>query len=93
MIIESFQGDAVSEPAIAIEQSDVEEEVAEALAFCDGDPIAALRATLIANAFLEAELERLAAAISAGFDRGRTRKAPRSRRDSMLLRGAKPEEG
>jgi len=82
----------VSEPAVAIEQPNVEEEVAEAIALCDGDPIAALRTTLIANVFLEAELERLVSAVSAGFERGRVRKAPRTRRESMVLRGAKPEE-
>ena len=37
---------------------------------------AALRATLIANAYLEAEIERLTEAISTGFARGRMRKAP-----------------
>ena len=36
----------------------------------------ALRATLIANAYLEAEIERLTEAISTGFARGRMRKAP-----------------
>jgi len=37
---------------------------------------AALRATLIANAYLEAEIERLTEAISTGFARARMRKAP-----------------
>jgi hypothetical protein len=37
---------------------------------------AALRTTLVANAYLEAEIERLTEAISAGFARGRMRKAP-----------------
>ena len=36
---------------------------------------AALRATLIANAYLEAEIERLTEAVSTGFARGRMRKA------------------
>jgi len=54
----------------------VEAEVAEAIASCGGDVRAALRATLIANAYLEAEIERLTEAISAGFARGRMRKAP-----------------
>jgi hypothetical protein len=35
-----------------------------------------LRATLIANTYLEAEIERLTEAISTGFARGRMRKAP-----------------
>ena len=51
-------------------------QVDEAIATCGGDVRAALRATLIANAYLEAEIERLTEAISTGFGRGRMRKAP-----------------
>ena len=47
----------------------IEDEVQEALAICGGDAIAALRITLIANAFLEAEIDRLSAAVSSGFAR------------------------
>jgi hypothetical protein len=54
----------------------IEAEVDEAIATCGGDVRAALRATLIANAYLEAEIERLTEAISTGFARGRMRKAP-----------------
>ena len=53
----------------------VEAEVDETIATCGGDVRAALRATLIANAYLEAEIERLTQAISTGFVRGRMRKA------------------
>jgi hypothetical protein len=53
----------------------IEDEVQEAVAICGGDAIAALRITLIANAFLEAEIDRLSAAVSSGFPRGRVRKA------------------
>ena len=49
----------------------IEDEVQEALAICGGDAIAALRITLIANAFLEAEVDRLTAAVSSGFARGK----------------------
>jgi hypothetical protein len=52
----------------------IEAEVDEAIAVCGGDARAALRATLIANAYLEAEIERLAEAISTGFARVRIRK-------------------
>ena len=55
--------------------ADAVEEVQEALAICGGDAIAALRTTLIANAFLEAEVDRLSAAVSSGFARGKVRKA------------------
>ena len=44
----------------------IEDEVQEALAICGGDAIAALRITLIANAFLQAEIDRLSAAVSSG---------------------------
>ena len=54
----------------------IEDEVQEALAICGGDAIAALRITLIANAFLEAEIDRLSTAVSSGFARGKVRKAP-----------------
>ena len=59
----------------------LEAEVDEAIAGCGGDVRAALRATLIANAYLEAEIERLTEAISTGFARGRMRKAPQRRND------------
>ena len=51
-----------------------EVEVDDAIATCGGDVRAALRATLIANAYLEAEIERLTEAVSSGFARGRMRK-------------------
>ena len=54
----------------------LEAEVDEAIATCGGDVRAALRATLIANAYLEAEIERLTEAISTGFARGQMRKPP-----------------
>ena len=63
----------MSQAALAL--PDVEDEVVQALAICDGDAIAALRATLIANAFLEARLERLSASASSGYARGRVKKA------------------
>jgi hypothetical protein len=51
----------------------LDEEVQQAIAVCDGDVMQALRITLIANAFLEAEIDRLTAQISTGFARGRVR--------------------
>ena len=53
----------------------LEAEVDEAIASCGGDVRAALRATLIANRYLEATIERLTQAISTGFARGRMRRA------------------
>jgi len=54
----------------------IEIEVDEAIAACGGDVRTALRVTLIANAYLEAEIERLTEAISTGFARGQMRRAP-----------------
>jgi hypothetical protein len=54
----------------------LEAQVDEAIAACGGDARAALRATLVANVYLEAEVERLTAATSTGFARGRLRKPP-----------------
>ena len=54
----------------------LEADVDAAIAICGGDPRAALRATLVANAYLEAEVQRLTEAISTGFARGRIRKPP-----------------
>jgi hypothetical protein len=49
----------------------LEREVDYAIAICDGDVRAALRSTLVANAFLDAELERLVQVVSVGFTRGK----------------------
>jgi hypothetical protein len=70
-------GPSVDEPAhAATGDSDaaeaLEREVEEAIALCDGDVRAALRAALVANSFHTAEVERLAQAVSFGFMRGRS---------------------
>ena len=44
----------------------------QAIAMCDGDVRAALRAALVANSFLMAEVDQLTSAVSFGFTRGRT---------------------
>ena len=54
----------------------LEAEVEEAIALCGGDVRAALRTTLIANAYLDREVQRLIEAISTGFARGRMRRPP-----------------
>jgi hypothetical protein len=62
-----------SEPAV---QAEIE--VQEAIDLCGGDARAALRATMIANMFLQSEVDRLTAAVSTGFARGRVRRRPDS---------------
>jgi hypothetical protein len=64
----------LSEPEASAPELDAE--VDEAIRMCSGDVRAALRATLVANAYLDAEVERLTEAVSAGFARGRMRKPP-----------------
>jgi hypothetical protein len=54
-------------------EDEIEREVDEAIALCDGDVRAGLRATLIANSFMEARCTLLGQAISAGFSRGKIR--------------------
>jgi hypothetical protein len=69
---------AASNPSAPDPAAALEAEVDEAISLCSGDVRAALRTTLIANAFLEAELERLSEAVSAGFARGRLRRRPKA---------------
>src|SRR5215468_11045104 len=45
------------------------------IAACDGDARAAVKATLVANGYLETELDRIAELVSPGFARGRIRPA------------------
>ena len=47
----------------------IDDEVQEALTICRGDAMAALRITLIANAFLEAQIDELKEQVSAGYAR------------------------
>jgi hypothetical protein len=42
----------------------------QAIAACGGDPRDAVKALLVANDFLESEVEKLQAAVSAGYARG-----------------------
>jgi hypothetical protein len=53
---------------------DFEAETEEAIALCDGDVRAALKATLIANAFLEVQIATITEMVSAGYGRGLVRK-------------------
>jgi hypothetical protein len=51
----------------------------QAIAACGGDAREAVKALIVANAFLETELEKLRAAVSAGYARGNL--LPRDRKD------------
>ena len=73
----------MSQPALASPPPayPLEDDVREALHICGGDPMKALRITLIANAFLEAQLDQLTAAVSPGFARRKPRSARKLKRD------------
>jgi len=65
-------------PAAANAADELQREVDQAIALCGGDTRAALRATLVANKFLNQEVERLARAVSVGFTRGKMSPARRA---------------
>jgi len=73
----------MSQPALAAPAPvySLEDDVREALEICGGDPMKALRITLIANAFLEAQIEHLSAAASPGFARRKPRSSRKFKRD------------
>ena len=53
----------------------IDNDVRQVLEICKGDVMAALRMVLIANAYYEEEIRRLKQEASAGYGRGRVRKA------------------
>jgi len=53
------------------DDSELEAAVDEAIAACDGDLRAAIRALIIANNFLESEVSELMKAVSHAYARGR----------------------
>jgi len=71
------QGDFMAQPA-PLAPNLLEAAVEQAIAICDGDVLAALRATLVANSFLMDEVERLTKEVSVGFARGRISPAQRT---------------
>ena len=53
----------------------------QAIAACDGDARLAVKALIVANEYLEAEVKALQAAVSNGYARGRFEPLPRDRKD------------
>jgi hypothetical protein len=53
------------------EDSELEAAVDEAIAACDGDLRATIRALIVANNFLECEVSELMKAVSQAYTRGR----------------------
>jgi hypothetical protein len=52
------------------ESDQLEAAADQAIAACDGDAREAVKALIVANAFLETDLEKLRAAVSTGYARG-----------------------
>ena len=72
----------VSQPLPNPEQSDTDQLEAaadQAIATCGGDAREAVKALIVANHFLETELEKLRAAVSTGYARGK--RMPPDRKD------------
>jgi hypothetical protein len=55
--------------------ADIEAAADMVVAACDGDMLAALKATLVANAYLEREIDHIIDLVSPGFARGHVRPA------------------
>jgi hypothetical protein len=53
----------------------------QAIAACDGDARLAVKALIVANEYLEAEVKALQAAVSNGYARGKFEPVPRDRKD------------
>jgi hypothetical protein len=66
---EAAENVEVEDPALALERA-----TDEAVEACGGDAWSAVRALLVANSLLEAQIDELTAKVSAGYNRGRARK-------------------
>jgi len=55
----------------ALDHDELEAAVGEAIAACDGDLRATIRALIVANNFLECEVSELMKAVSHAYTRGR----------------------
>jgi hypothetical protein len=72
------------QPAAPISKADVDRLEAatdQAIAACGGNARDAVKALIVANEFLEAEMKALQAAVSNGYARGKFEPLPRHRKD------------
>jgi hypothetical protein len=60
-----------SDPQAKITEDDLDLAVDQAIAACDGDLRATIRALIVANDFLESEVSELMKAVSHAYARGR----------------------
>jgi hypothetical protein len=68
-----------SSPNLQSDADQLEAATDQAIAACGGDTREAVKALIVANSFLEAELEKLQASVSTGYARGKL--PPRDRKD------------
>ena len=68
-----------SAPNLQSDADQLEAAADQAIAACGGDAREAVKALILANHFLETELEKLRASVSTGYARGRL--LPRDRKD------------
>jgi hypothetical protein len=71
---------AANPEAAAPLPADLDAAADQAIAACGGDAREAVKALIVANDFLEAELDELRAKVSTGYARGRLR-PPRDRKE------------
>jgi hypothetical protein len=60
-----------SDPKPKIVEDDLDTAIGQAIAACDGDVRATIRALIVANNFLESEVSELMKAVSHAYARGR----------------------
>jgi hypothetical protein len=60
-----------SDPQAKFAEDDLETAIDQAIAACDGDLRATIRALIVANNFLESEVSELMKAVSHAYARGR----------------------
>jgi len=70
-LVASRESLAMSEPALQPPPDRYEQACDQAIAMCNGSTRGAIKALIMANEYLETELQQLQAAVSKGFGRGR----------------------
>jgi hypothetical protein len=70
-----------SQPVPQLESDPLELAADQAIAACDGDVRAALKATIVAYGCLESDVKQLQAAVSSGYARGKGIELPANRKD------------
>lgn len=70
-----------AEPNSQADANRLEEAADEAIAACGGDARHAVKARIVANGYLETEVQELRAAVSIGYARGKFELVPRDRKD------------